>query len=180
VNNTIVHNTSSEGSGFHIFGFFTAETTLVNNVIVGAAPQAAVFCNDPTGEAPVFRSNDVFSRRGPAYAGTCADQSGSNGNLSADPRFVSVQRRDFRLRLRSPAIDAGDNTAPQLPPADFGGRARIVNSRIDMGAYESQVPRGGPESAVWGSNSSEVGGLLERARAVYERALQATVSQPLE
>ena len=46
------------------------------------------------------------------------------------------------MRHASPAIDAGDNTAPQLPALDLDGAARIVDgnfdgtARVDMGAYE--------------------------------------------
>lgn len=95
--------------------------------------------------------------------GTCTDQSGVSGNISAHPLFVNARRSDFRLRLHSPAINAGDNAAPRLPPTDFNGRARIVSSVIDVGAHESQVGGGGPPSPEWGSRSSEVQRLLEQA-----------------
>jgi hypothetical protein len=176
--NTIAYNASPQGSGFYIDGLFMAETTLVNNLIVGAAGQAAVFCAALSTDSPVFRSNDVVSRGGLAYAGTCTDQTGASGNISADPKFVSARRRDFRLRLGSPAIDAGDSATPQLSPTDFEGRARIVGPRIDMGAYESQIGAGSPPSTGRGARSNTVQRLLDRARAIYEHGMRAVATEP--
>ncbi len=71
------------------------------------------------------------------------DSTGNNGdggnNIDADPLFDD----DLRLMATSPAIDAGSNGPPGMPlfPAgatDLAGKARIVGSSIDMGAYESQ------------------------------------------
>ena len=88
------------------------------------------------------------------------DSTGNDGdggnNIDADPMFDD----DLRLMMGSPAIDAGSNNNPvydassSTPPTnmeflfgtdalgtgalDLAGRARIVGSSIDMGAYESQ------------------------------------------
>jgi hypothetical protein len=51
---------------------------------------------------------------------------------------------DFRLKAGSPAIDAGTNSAPLLPPKDFANQPRVIdgdgdgNAIVDMGAYEAQ------------------------------------------
>jgi hypothetical protein len=51
---------------------------------------------------------------------------------------------NYRLKAGSLAIDAGDNSAPDLPLKDLAGKPRIVDGNndgtatIDIGAYEFQ------------------------------------------
>src|SRR5262249_42179122 len=64
------------------------------------------------------------------------------------------------LRMSSPAIDAGDNAAPSLPPVDLDGQPRIADgngdsdARVDLGAYEvpsanrPPVANAGPDQSV--------------------------------
>ena len=66
----------------------------------------------------MFAFNNVFSASGTAYGGICPDQTGNNGNISADPLFVDPVHGKYHLQPGSPAIDAGDNTAPNLPGTD--------------------------------------------------------------
>ncbi len=57
-------------------------------------------------------------------------------NIDADPDFEDPGNDDYHLLASSPAIDAGDNSAPEIPAADIEGENRIENSTVDMGAYE--------------------------------------------
>lgn len=65
------------------------------------------------------------------------------GNISADPMFVNPSANGYHLKAGSPCIDAGSNSAPALPEADFGGNPRIMDGDgdgeaiVDMGAYEN-------------------------------------------
>ena len=56
------------------------------------------------------------------------------GNLDADPLFVSGDAGVLRLRAGSPCIDSG--TATGAPPTDLRGVARPQGAGLDMGAYE--------------------------------------------
>ena len=63
-------------------------------------------------------------------------------NIDADPLFVDPANGDYHLQSGSPCIDAGDNTAPDLPDYDFEGDDRILDgdangeSVVDMGVDE--------------------------------------------
>jgi predicted outer membrane repeat protein len=68
------------------------------------------------------------------------------GNIDENPQFVDMLGMDYRtgtedddLRLSStsPCVDAGDpNYVPEPDETDLDGNRRIINSRVDMGAYE--------------------------------------------
>jgi hypothetical protein len=66
-----------------------------------------------------------------------------NGNISADPLFVSATGHDFHLQRSSPAIDAGESSG--APTVDIDGESRPVDgdgdgaARVDMGADEAGV-----------------------------------------
>ena len=143
VNNTIVGNFGgSQGSAVYAQGFDN-QVQFFNNILSGPSGQNAVYC-DATyiPQPPTFTNNDAYSPNGTGLAGTCASQSGQNGNISVDPQFVNVATGDFHLQTTSPAIDAGTNAAPSLPQTDFAGNPRILDgnndcvSTIDLGPYE--------------------------------------------
>ena len=147
--NTIAGNDAPGGGSASFGAFFTATgpMTFSNNLIIGTPGQSALGCRAfDTVNPPVFSFNDVFSSGGPNYGPVCIDQTGKNGNISADPLFVNPATSDFHLQATSPAIDAGSNTAPSLPTKDFDGHERIIDgdgdciATVDIGAYEFARP----------------------------------------
>ncbi|UCH84509.1 MAG: T9SS type A sorting domain-containing protein [Candidatus Latescibacterota bacterium] len=74
------------------------------------------------------------SGSGPGWDTTLGVDGGNN--LDADPLFASPSIGNLRLGQGSPAVDAGDNTAPYLSATDHDGLPRIHNGIVDMGAYE--------------------------------------------
>jgi hypothetical protein len=149
VNNTIADNdATSNGSGIFA-NEFGANTELTNNIIAAKPVQAGVYCNSIyQGPPPISRFNNIFSAGGMAYGGSCPDMTGTNGNISADPLFVNPILGDYHLQQLSPSIDAGDNTAPNLPDTDLDGHLRILDGDgngteiVDMGVYEFLLPPG--------------------------------------
>ncbi|HEV2115491.1 MAG TPA: choice-of-anchor D domain-containing protein, partial [Terriglobales bacterium] len=143
LNNTIVGGSgATEGSAVYASGFDN-QVQFFNNLLIGAAGDNAVFCDGTFNQQPpTFTNNDAFSSGGTSLDGTCAGQSGVNGNISADPQFVNAAGADFHLQPASPAVDAGDNSAPNLPSTDFAGNVRILDgnndcvSTVDLGVYE--------------------------------------------
>jgi hypothetical protein len=137
---------------------FSNPTIVANNVVSATnAHTTAWYCVDGDIMNPQdFYNNDIFSKRGAAYAGVCTNQTGSNGNISANPTFVSNTK--LNLKGGSPAVDAGKNTAPNLPGTDYAGNPRIVNGNdgataiVDMGAYEFVPVTLSPNSLAFGSH----------------------------
>jgi hypothetical protein len=62
---------------------------------------------------------------------------GTLGNITNTPGFVDPEAGDYRLSISSPCVDLGIN-AYSPGSADLDNNPRVVNSRIDMGAYEYQ------------------------------------------
>src|SRR5262249_53770030 len=145
INNTIADNDGgSQGSAVLVDNRnFNLLGRLTNNVIVSKTGQAALLCLQPSSSTlQNFDSNDVFAPSGIAYGGSCANQTGINGNISANPLFVDSANANYHLRVGSATVDAGNNLAPTLPVKDMDGDNRILNATglptavVDMGADE--------------------------------------------
>lgn len=61
------------------------------------------------------------------------------GNIDLDPEF---EPESHELSWQSPCIETAtpDTTGLALPEYDLAGNPRLVNERVDMGAYEYQLP----------------------------------------
>ena len=58
-------------------------------------------------------------------------------NINADPLFINASSGDLRLLPDSPCIDAGDPCYIAEPnETDLDGKPRVMDGRVDMGAYE--------------------------------------------
>jgi hypothetical protein len=142
VNNTIVDNDAIAGSGVFANGT-DRNSVLTNNLIVETDGQNALYCGEFARSAPQISHNDVYSAGGAGYHGICPDQTGLNGNIASPPNFKDSLHQDYRLARDSPAIDAGDNGAPDMPATDFLGHVRVRDgdsdgvAAVDIGAYES-------------------------------------------
>jgi len=138
-NNTIVQNSG----GVRVDARVRTSTHLyANNILIGNTVGLLVEFLAP-GNEPTWTNNLVFNNT-TNYLGI-PDQTGLNGNISTDPRFVQTPN-NFQLQSDSPAIDAGTLSVPGLPATDFGGRRRVVNgdgsdgALPDIGAYEFGPP----------------------------------------
>jgi hypothetical protein len=120
---------------------FDSQAKLINNLLIGNMGQNAVVCGTLDGASvPAFESNDAFSVAGLAYSGSCPNQTGLNGNISADPIFVDAGAGDYHVLNGSPVIDSA--SASLAPSTDLDGRARPADGngdgivKFDMGVYE--------------------------------------------
>jgi len=142
VNNTFAQNVGNggglpgDGSAVYAIGY-NNNLEFFNNIFASSAGRESFFCA-PAGVLPALTANDGFSSSGNGFGGDCAGLAGTNGNISADPQFLKPARNNYQLKSTSPVINAGDNSAPGLPPKDLRGKPRVVGSAVDMGVYEFQ------------------------------------------
>jgi len=110
---------NSAGYGGDVFHYYS-NLTCVNCIFGG---------NDPDPFIDITAKTIKYSDRWPAayMAGT--------GNISVEPKFVSIPGKDYHLLSTSECINAG--TSEGAPPDDLDGNVRPYGtSRVDMGAYE--------------------------------------------
>ncbi|GEM_PF-1625967 len=117
---------------------------------------------------------------------------GSGNLLAIDPHFNNMAAGDYTLRSNSFCINGGtrDTSGLNLPTQDAGGQDRILDSRIDMGAFEFAgsylrltVPNGGESWKIgtkqtirWQSNVSAVN--LEYSADNGQNWQSVSVGQP--
>ena len=135
-NCTFTNNTATNGSA--IFDGASISLILTNSILWNNGSKPVYICYNT---AATITYNDIQG----GYSGT--------GNLNADPLFVrnpspgadskwgtaDDDYGDLRLQLASPCINKGHNPA-NTSATDLAGNPRIINSIIDMGAYETTLP----------------------------------------
>ena len=144
--NTLLTGASGESATELNLSGAISEHVVANNIFAGGTSSVpTVNCSvaySSLAPTPVtFENNDVFNSNGSGYGGACSNQTGSAGNISANPLFIS-SGTDFHLVLSSPAVDAGDNGVVGLPATELDGNPRIQDAThkgypvVDIGAYE--------------------------------------------
>jgi hypothetical protein len=112
-------------------GFSTANGDILNPTLIGTV-------DNGFGPLPI----DVVE--------PLANNGGPTETLALTPGFL--------IMGGNPAIGNGDPNAPNLPPTDQRGAARIVNGIVDIGAVESEAsqppPGGTPALSISGNGSS--------------------------
>jgi hypothetical protein len=144
VNNTIISAPNGTADAAVIADGFNTNVQILNNIVVGFGTEAGLLCNpDYQDGPPIVTYNDSVSAKAVAYGDSCAGCDGENGNISASPMFINAKSANYQLQGNSPVINAGTDSAPDLPKKDFAGHPRIVGGIIDMGAYEYQSTEAG-------------------------------------
>jgi len=140
INNCTLNRNSAtkEGNGIACWSFNQSASSVlqINNCILW------------DGDDEIWNDNDSIIII--SYSDVQGGWSGT-GNMGADPMFIDAdglddvfgtEDDDLRLSPDSNCIDAGDNSASNLPATDMDGHPRIIDGDcndtevVDMGAYE--------------------------------------------
>ncbi len=137
---TVVVNTTVDDCRVGLFGhggYIDVENCVVSNSL-GVGISA-----DNADRFQVSYSNVWCPDDGATAYNGLADQTGTNGNISADPRYRGRLSDDLRPGYGSPLIDAADGAI--APPTDYYGMVRYDDPRtvntgsgaaVDIGAFE--------------------------------------------
>lgn len=137
-NNTIVGNRT----GIKVSAQVNSTLHLYQNNILAGNAVGFEITNGSAANNPLFKNNLLFNNTS-NYVGV-TDQTGVNGNLSADPLFVAPAAGNYHIAAGSPAVDAGA-TADFLPETDIDGEKRVLDGNgdgvrtVDIGADELKV-----------------------------------------
>lgn len=143
VNNTIVDNLAETSEGGNIGVLNNAEINIYNSIMYHNEPVELYMSNysNKINKLNVYTSlidggeeNIRILTSGNIYYYDTT-------NIDTDPLFYGGPDFPYNLSDESPCIDAGTLELPQfildhMPDTDLAGNPRIVNGKIDMGAYE--------------------------------------------
>ena len=125
-NNTIVGNS---GDGI---ACLNASPVIVNTIVAFNA--GGIYINAVS--APVLRFNCVYGNASYNYSGV-TDPTGTDGNISADPRLADYAHGNMHIQPDSPCVNSGDDGIVQPNELDMDGQARKQGEHVDIGADES-------------------------------------------
>lgn len=127
-NNTIAGNDASVGGGIYC----RFRPTITNTIV--AFNSSGIYVDGMS--TPVLRHNCVFGNPAGNYLGI-SDPTGTDGNISVDPKLADLAYANAHIQPDSPCVDAGDDTVVQPDWLDVDAQPRIAGSHVDMGADES-------------------------------------------
>lgn len=143
IGNTIVKNNELLGTGSQagvkVSNSLNANSTFfVNNVVWGNMSKGTV--EDQQVYYISRYDKSAGQRSYNAIAGQLGDDSSTTSVLlsSSDPGFTDAANGDFSLTASSVLLDRG-NSAKATVAKDLAGNDRVINSSVDIGAYEYPV-----------------------------------------
>ena len=127
--NTITGNIGSTGGGIYCFA---SSATIANSIV--ALNSSGVYS---TGSGTLsLRYNCVYENGTSNYSGV-SDPTGSNGNISTDPKLANAIYGNNHIQPDSPCLNAGDDSVLQSGWVDMDGQPRKQGAHVDIGADES-------------------------------------------
>jgi len=139
--NTTFFNNDANDSGSNVMFLYTNATFY--NCIIWSIKEDDLAINPGTTTStfPSFYNCDISSGlQGIKITGGLSFEGEYKDNISSNPLFKDTLHGDFSLNPNSPCINAGtlNSDTLELPGFDMNGQPRIVESRVDIGAFEFQ------------------------------------------
>ncbi len=165
-NNTIVSNdaigTTSAGGGLWLSMFLDAAVAnIYNNLILNNTSSTCtdMYINEDEDNdynystVNLFHSDFDWSENGSCFSYPSFRGQIDVSNLNnVNPLFIDPANGNYRLDALSTVVDAGANGAPGMSAVDKDGNPRIINTTVDMGAYEYLLEASFSADTVTGSS----------------------------
>jgi hypothetical protein len=133
--------TGDPGFGIYDEGANSGRTATINlDSSIIDTEFTSIFRDGSGGGTSTVNANNSNYSSSTAGIGAGALNEDSSDKHFADPKFVNSAGQDFQLRFDSPLLDLG-NPINSGGATDLGGLSRVVNGRLDMGAFEYQRRR---------------------------------------
>ncbi|WP_052345586.1 T9SS type A sorting domain-containing protein [Alkaliflexus imshenetskii] len=138
----LMHHNNASVSGGAVWSDATSSATLINATVgLNQAPTTG----GVNGAATVYNSI-VYGNTNQQLSGavdvrnSCVEGGfAGESNTGFDPLWVDAEAANFRLSEFSSCIDMGNVTLmPEMPTYDLDFKGRLMNLRVDIGAYEAQ------------------------------------------
>lgn len=135
INSTIADNTCVSGDGGGIYYGASAILNLRNSIMWGNKKTTS---NQIKGTGTTNLNHNIIEGGRSSVAGTVSVINDDDTDAkNSDPLFVDNEVGNYKLQTGSPAINAGDNALiPAGTTTDIEGKSRILNTTVDLGAYE--------------------------------------------
>jgi hypothetical protein len=133
-NLTILNNSAVTAGG----GLYNdnAQAQVHNTIVWGnTSPNGAQVANSSS-LRPDFSYCDIQGSGGSGGGWSTALGQDGGGNIDAAPLFINIAQRQLGLLPHSPARNAGLDALINPIAIDLSGGPRILDGRVDMGAYE--------------------------------------------
>jgi|GEM_PF-2816905 len=145
INNTVVHH--STGISYSRASSYSLYVYVENNIIANNTSRAIYDIAAYSSATDYIRYNNYWDT-----TSTSGSFNTNEGNITSDPLIEDDDWDSFprwwdgKLWAESLAINAGLDTATQLPDRDLAGNPRKIGSHVDIGAFEhdpnaNQEPR---------------------------------------
>ncbi|MBQ9874624.1 MAG: hypothetical protein IJM30_09175, partial [Thermoguttaceae bacterium] len=143
VNCAVVNNSANYVDGRMYNSRYTGDSIVFqNSIVVLDNASALADWSQLMGAASAFNSLSNFS----AWANASDPDVVNYAYDPNSPLFVDAENADYRIPTNSQAVDRGNNSYISLDK-DLAGSARVFNSVVDLGPYESFVSSSEPLAA---------------------------------
>jgi len=148
-NNLIYNNNAFNGGGIGMDGMYMYSSWCNNTIVYNTAQYGGGVnsSGDPISFVNTIFWGNLATVSDSQYYGAynfdhCLVEGGATGAIDINPLFTDTANNDYTLQRFSPCTEAGtpDTSGFNIPEYDLWGNPRIMNTNIDIGAYENPEP----------------------------------------